>query len=263
MKNNRLRDSNAESSGSSNVKIVGAWRNAIGTLQFSATKQARIVLVDDHAILREGLIALSEMEGDLKVVGQAGSIAEGVAVAMATRPDLIITDLSLPGATGVQGIVEFRERCPESRVLVLTMHDSEEYVRAALSAGAQGYVLKDATRAELIHAVRAVLAGQRHLCQRSSARVVSSYLGEQRPIPAVASGVTGREREILAMIAGGWSNKRIARELQRSVKTIEKHRANLMRKLQLHNVADVTRFALQSGMLGGDSGGHGEVGLAR
>jgi DNA-binding NarL/FixJ family response regulator len=260
MKINSHGESNAESRDTSIGKMVGALRSSTGILQFSATKQARIVLIDDHAILREGLIALSEMEGDLKVVGQAGSIAEGLAVALATRPDLIITDLSLPGATGVQGIVEFHERCPESRVLVLTMHDSEEYVRAALSAGAQGYVLKDATRAELIHAVRAVLAGQRHLCPRSSARVVSSYLGEQRPMPAVASGVTGREREILTMIAGGWSSKQIARELQRSVKTVEKHRANLMRKLQLHNVAEVTRFALRSGMLASDSG---EAGLAR
>jgi len=222
-------------------------------VQFSQSNPARLVLIDDHAILREGLIALSEMEPDLKVVGQAGGIAEGVSVVTATRPDIIITDISLPGATGLQGIVELRQRCPEARVLVLTMHDSEEYIRAALAAGAQGYVLKDATRAELIQGVRAVLAGQRHLCPRSSARVVCSYLGEREAAPPVASGVTGREREILAMVAAGWSNKRMARQLQRSVKTVEKHRANLMRKLQLHNVAEVTRFAFQSGMMQNDA----------
>jgi DNA-binding NarL/FixJ family response regulator len=225
-----------------------------GKLDFSTANPARLVLVDDHAILREGLTALTEIEGDLKVVGHAGTIADGIAVAMNVRPDLIITDLSLPGSTGLQGIVEFRQRCPDSRVMVLTMHDSEEYIRAALSAGAQGYVLKDATRAELIHGVRAVLAGQRHLCPRSSARVVRSYLGEQAPLPPMATGVTGREREILGMIARGQSNKRIARELGRSVKTVEKHRANLMRKLHLHNVADMTRFAMQSGMMGPDVG---------
>jgi DNA-binding NarL/FixJ family response regulator len=221
-----------------------------GRIHFSGGAPARIVLIDDHAILREGLTALSEMESDLKIVGQAGSITDGLTVAMATQPDLVITDLSLPGATGMQGILELRLRCPDSRVLVLTMHDSEEYIRAALSAGAHGYVLKDATRAEHIHGIRAVLAGQRHLCPRSAARVVCSYLGEQQAMPAVATGVTGREREILSMIAGGWSNKRIARELARSVKTVEKHRANLMRKLQLHNVAEVTRFAMQSGIVG-------------
>ena len=171
---------------------------------------------------------------------------------MAEKPDLIVTDLSLPGSTGLQGIVEFRQRCPEARVLVLTMHDSEEYIRAALSAGAHGYVLKDATRGELISTMRAVLAGQRHLCPRSSARVVGRYLGEPVPLSSrspLASGVTGREREILGLIASGLSNKRIAIELGRSVKTIEKHRANLMRKLRLHNVAEVTRFAMQSGLL--------------
>jgi len=216
---------------------------------FCESNPARLILIDDHAILREGLIALSNMESDLRVVGQAASIAEGLAVAQATQPDLIITDLALPGATGLQGIVEFRQRVPASKVLVLTMYDSEEYIRAALSAGAHGYVLKDATRNELMQGVRAVLAGHRHLCSRASSRVVRSYLGEQQASAPLAAGVTGREREILAMIAAGLSNKRIAVQLKRSVKTVEKHRANLMRKLQLHNVADVTRFALQSGLL--------------
>jgi DNA-binding NarL/FixJ family response regulator len=216
---------------------------------FSESSPARLILVDDHAILREGLIALSNMESDLEVVGQAATIAEGLAVAQATSPDLIITDLALPGVTGLQGIVEFRQQVPAAKVLVLTMYDSEEYIRAALSAGAHGYVLKDATRNELIQGVRAVLAGHRHLCSRASSRIVRSYLGEQKADPPLAAGVTGREREILAMIAAGLSNKRIAVQLKRSVKTIEKHRANLMRKLHLHNVADVTRFAMQSGLL--------------
>ena len=213
------------------------------------SRRTRILLVDDHAILREGLSALIELESDLSVIGQAGSIAEAVATAAALGPDLIITDISLPGATGVQGIVELRRRCPQARLLVLTVHDTEEYIRAGLSAGANGYVLKDASRAELMHAVRAVCAGQRHLCPRSSARVVRSYLGEQAPPPAAVACVTGREREILLMIARGQTSKRIAITLNRSVKTVEKHRANLMRKLHLHNVADVTRFAVQSGLL--------------
>ena len=142
-------------------------------------RRARILLIDDHAILREGLSTLIELESDMHVVGQAGSVADGVAVAQSIDPDLIVTDISLPGATGVQGIIELRQRCPRARLLVLTVHSTEEYLRAALSAGADGYVLKDATRAELIHALRAVLAGQRHLCPRSSAYVMRTYLGEQ------------------------------------------------------------------------------------
>lgn len=219
-----------------------------------AIRRARVLLIDDHAILREGLSALINLESDMEVVGHAGSVVDGVALAQSLEPDLIITDISLPGATGVQGIVELRRRRPRARLVVLTVHNTEEYIRAALSSGADGYVLKDATRSELIHGLRAVLAGQRHLCPRSSARVVRSYLGEQPPIPQVASGVTGREREILGMIARGQSNKRIAVTLNRSVKTVEKHRANLMRKLGLHNVADVTRFAMQSGLLHAEHG---------
>ena len=215
----------------------------------SPAERTRILLVDDHAILREGLSALIELESDLVVVGQAGSIAEAVTIAAALAPDLIITDISLPGATGVQGIVELRRSCPQARLLVLTVHDAEEYIRAGLSAGANGYVLKDASRTELMYAVRAVCAGQRHLCPRSSARVVRSYLGEQAPPPVAVASVTGREREILLMIARGQTSKRIALTLNRSVKTVEKHRANLMHKLRLHNVADVTRFAVHSGLL--------------
>lgn len=223
--------------------------HSIGIKQPTAENPARIVLIDDHAILREGVMALAELEGDLRVVGQAGTVAEGLAVAAQCKPDLIITDLALPGATGLQSLIELRRQSTDSRVLVLTMYDSEECIRAALSAGADGYILKDASRAELISGVRAVLAGQRHLCQRSSARVVRSYLGEEQTSSPMATGVTGREREILAMIASGLSNKRIAINLNRSVKTVEKHRANLMRKLRLHNVAQVTRFAVQSGLL--------------
>jgi len=209
---------------------------------------ARILLVDDHAILREGVSALIALESDLRVVGHAASIPEAIERARTLQPDLIITDLSLPGAAGAQGIVELRRICPKAKLLVLTVHDTEEHIRAGLYAGASGYVLKDASRSELIFGIRAVLAGKQHLCARSSARVVRSYLGEPTQVPHVIAGVTGREREILAMIASGHSNKRIAQSLKRSVKTVEKHRANLMRKLNLHNVADVTRFALQSGL---------------
>jgi DNA-binding NarL/FixJ family response regulator len=215
----------------------------------TTSNRARILLVDDHAILRDGVSALIALESDLEVVGQAGSVPEAVQLARSLQPDLIITDLSLPGAAGVQGIVELRESCPKALLLVLTVHNTEEYIRAGLSAGAAGYVLKDASRGELMYGIRAVLAGQRHLCPRSSARVVRSYLGEQPAVPQVVTGVTGREREILAMIANGKSNKLIAQSLKRSVKTVEKHRANLMRKLNLHNVAAVTRFAMQSGLL--------------
>jgi two-component system, NarL family, response regulator NreC len=215
----------------------------------------RVFLVDDHAILREGITALLSLEADFEVVGHAGSIAEAVSKAPPLRPDLVITDLSMPGVAGVQGIVELRRQCPNARIAVLTVHNTEEHIRAALAAGADGYIVKDASRSELVHGLRSVLANQIHLCARSSARVVRSYLGHgNEPVATSASPVvTGREREILVMIANGQSNKRIALTINRSIKTVEKHRANLMRKLGLHNVADVTRFALSSGLLTEDA----------
>lgn len=220
----------------------------------AASAAKRVFLVDDHAILREGLTALLGLEPDFHTVGHAGSLGEALALLPRLEPDLIVTDLSLPGSAGVQGIVELRRCCPKARIAVLTVHNSEEYIRAALSAGADGYIVKDASRSELIHGLRAILANQLHLCARSSARVVRSYLGERVPVASPLTGVTGREREILAMIANGQSNKQIAITIKRSIKTVEKHRANLMRKLGLHNVADVTRFALQSGILREDEG---------
>ncbi len=240
MRDDRIATTNAPTAGGSSANGV-----------HGDSRVTRVLLIDDHAILREGLSALLELEIDLKVVGHAATIPEGLAQARDLQPELIITDVSLPGATGVQGIIELRQQAPRARLVVLTVHATEEYIRAALAAGADGYVLKDASRSELIYGLRTVLAGQRHLCSRASARIVRSYLGDAgvKPAQPTVTGVTGREREVLSMIASGLSNKRIAVTLNRSVKTVEKHRANLMRKLQLHNVADVTRFALQSGLL--------------
>jgi DNA-binding NarL/FixJ family response regulator len=208
-------------------------------------------LIDDHTILRAGLSVLINAESGLQVVGQAASIGEAVEIAGSLDLDLIIIDFRLPLAKGIRDIVELRSRCPGARLLTLTAHNSAESIRAAFSAGADGYMLKDATRVELIGAVRAVLAGLRHLCPRSMAHVVHGYLDESKAPPPPAIGITAREREVLAMIASGQSNKCMATTLNLSVKTIEKHRANLMRKLSLTNLADVTRFALENGILEG------------
>jgi DNA-binding NarL/FixJ family response regulator len=212
----------------------------------------RVLLIDDHAILRDGLRALINVETDLEVVGQVGSTSEAVEIAGSLDPDLIITDIKLPVTTAMKDIAELRSRCPSARLLALTAHNSADFIRAAFAAGADGYMLKDATRVELLSAVRAVLAGQRHLCPRSMAHVVHGYLDEPKG-PAAAIGITAREREILAMIANGHSNKHMARVLDLSIKTIEKHRANMMRKLRLTNLADATRFALENGILEGSA----------
>jgi DNA-binding NarL/FixJ family response regulator len=217
----------------------------------SVLTRSNLVLVEDHAILREGLRALLELEPDLRIVGEAANATDAVATIDLVNPGLVITDIALPGGSGIELIGRLRISRRQLKILVLTAHNSEEYIRAALNAGADGYVLKDATRADLLQAIRAVLSGQTYLCSSVTAKVVSGYLHpkpEESPDSA-AEQVTGREREVLTRVALGESNKIIARALGVSVKTIEKHRANLMRKLTLHNTAAVTRFAIRHGML--------------
>jgi two-component system response regulator NreC len=210
---------------------------------------ARIVLVEDHAILREGLRALIELEPDLKVVGEASTAAEGIRVVQSASPTLVITDLAMPGGSGLRTIDELRAACPNLRVLVLTAYCTDEYIGAALTAGADGYVLKDASRSELLQAIRSVIGGQKYFSEPVSARLVSGYLRRNDPATLATPRITEREREVLTRIALGESNKRVAVALRLSVKTVEKHRANLMRKLELHNTAAVTLFAVRNGLL--------------
>lgn len=212
----------------------------------------RIVLVEDHAILREGLKALIELDSDFHVVGEYCSVEESLDGIRDLQPDLVITDLALPGRSGIELLGEIRRLSPRSRRMVLTAHDNEEYIRAAMNADADGYVLKDANSAELNRAIRCVAVGQRFLCDAIASKILSGYLsGKDRPpATAVAQSITGREREVLTRIALGNSNKVIARELGVSPKTVEKHRSNLMRKLQLHNAAAITMFAIRNGLTG-------------
>ena len=212
--------------------------------------RSRIVLIEDHAILREGLRALLELETDLEVVGEAGSGAEGLRIVKSVQPDLVLTDVTLPDGSGLRTLEELRASSPQLRVIVLTAYCTDEYIRAALAAGADGYVLKDASRAQLLSAIRNVIAGQKYFSDPVSARLVSGYLRRDDPNSRDSwPKITGREREVLTRIALGDSNKRIAVSLNLSIKTVEKHRANLMRKLELHNTAAVTLFAVRHGLL--------------
>ena len=208
----------------------------------------RVLIVDSHTIVREGVSVLLAFEDDLAVLGHAASVAECVRDAAYLAPDLIITEIDVGGPDNVE---ELRRAFPASLVLVLSLLDSEEAIRAALAAGAHGYVLKESGRKELLNAIRTVLEGTRFLCERASARIVSRFLddGSAARATAAPSPITRSEREILAMVARGMSNKHIARMRERSVRTIEKQRAMLMRKLGLRNAADLTRFALEHGLI--------------
>ena len=213
--------------------------------------RSRLVVVEDHAILREGLRALLELEPDLAIAGEASNGIDAVPVVESLKPAMLITDIALPRRSGIELIGCLRQMRLDLKILVLTAHSSEEYIRAALNAGADGYVLKDASRADLLQAIRAVIGGQTYLCSSVTAKVVSGYLRPKAGDAEVVTveHVTGREREVLTRVALGQSNKLIARALGVSIKTVEKHRANLMRKLTLHNTAAVTRFAIRHGMV--------------
>jgi DNA-binding NarL/FixJ family response regulator len=214
--------------------------------------RTRIVVVEAHAILREGLRALIEIEPDLEIAGDFGGVDDALAGIYRLQPDLVLTYLALPGSSGFELLLEIKRVAPHARTLVLTANDGEEHIRAALNAGADGYVLKYANRAQLMQAIRTVSAGQRFLCGSVDSKISSEYHSGAEPPRnlAGARGMTGRERQVLALIALGESNKAIARALALSVKTIEKHRSNLMRKLDLHNAAAVTLFAVRNGLTG-------------
>jgi len=227
-----------------------------------AKPRISIVLVEDHAILREGLKALIEIESDFQVVGEFCSVEASLDGIRELQPDIVITDITLPGRSGIELLGEIRRLSPRTRKMVLTAHDNEECIRAAMSADADGYVLKNANSAELNRAIRSLSVGQRFLCDAVASKVLEGYLsGDQRAPQGVAQSITGREREVLTRIALGNSNKLIPRDLGVSPKTVEKHRSNLMRKLQLHNAAAITLFAIRNGLTGTEP--FGDRGAAR
>ena len=209
------------------------------------------MIVEDHTLLRSGLKALLAQDPDLEVVGEADNGRDAFRGASALRPDLVLMDISMPGMNGIEAIAEIRKRVPETRVIVLTVHKTDEYIHEALRAGANGYVLKDATHDELRAAIRAVLAGKTFLSPDVSGRVISTSLGGGRPGlgSRPADTLTQRERQVLKLVAEGRNNRHIAEYLSLSVKTVEKHRANLMKKLDIHSVATLTAFAIENGLL--------------
>jgi two-component system, NarL family, response regulator NreC len=210
-----------------------------------AAEKVRIVLIDDHVILREGLRALLEIERDLAIVGEADTVEDGLSVAKAVRPDLIVTDIALAGGSALGMLPLLKEALPGVCLIVLTAHCTDEYVRAALKSGAMGYILKDASRRELLEGIRAVLDGRQYLSSAVTHQVISGYLNKLDGSRHAEVPITMREKEVLKLIALAYSTKHIASRLKLSVKTIEKHRSNLMRKLALQNTAAVTLYAVR------------------
>jgi len=215
------------------------------------SQKVRIVIAEDHTILREGLRSLLSSNPSFEIVGEAEDGREAIKCVEKFKPDLILTDLSMPRMNGMEAIKEIKRESPTTKVLVLTVHRAEEYILATFRAGADGYLLKDSTHAELVMAVKKVLSGKHYISPEISEKVIEGYLDGRRTLKTKSSWetLTQREREILKLIAEGYKNKGIADDLCISVKTVEKHRANLMEKLDLHSIQALTAFAIERGVV--------------
>jgi len=210
----------------------------------------KVVLVDDHAVVRSGLRLLLEKEDDIEVVGEAGNAKDAIFRARALKPGVILLDVVMPGESGIDVLPKLLKESPETRVLVLSMQDDPSYVREAFASGASGYVLKEAADEEVVSAVREIAGGGRYVHPALGARMVAAEAEERAA--AEADPLSEREREVLRLLALGHTNQEIAEHLYISVRTAESHRAHIMQKLRLSTRAELVRYALAHGLLADD-----------
>jgi two-component system response regulator NreC len=213
--------------------------------KLDAPRKIRILLADDHTVVRQGLRLLLIRNQDIDVVGEAAGGREAVAMCRELRPDIAIVDIAMPEMNGVEATRQIRQDGSGANVIILSMHKDAMYVRETLRAGAKGYLLKDAMDKDIVQAIRAVARGEAFLSPGVSATVLDDY---QKHVTDPLDLVTNRERQILQMLAGGKTSKDIASELNISVYTVDAHRSRIMKKLQLRTIGDVVRFALQRGL---------------
>jgi two-component system response regulator NreC len=223
---------------------------------FKGDLMLKVLLVEDHILVRQGVKALLDEEPDIVVVGETGDGSEALQLTERLRPDIVLMDLALPGISGIEATRHICERLPHIKVVALSMYDSEEYVFRVLRAGALGYVLKQSTSTELVLAIRAVAAGNTFLSPAISQILVSDYVRRaeaQESDEEALEILTPREREVLQLIARGLNNRQIAERLHISIKTVETHRGNMMRKLDVHDRAGLVKFATDSGLISFES----------
>lgn len=212
--------------------------------------KARILLADDHAVVRRGLRLVLDAEPDLEVVAEAGDGAEAVARGLEADIDLVIIDISMPRMTGLHAVRELHARRPDKRILILSMHENEQYLYEALKAGASGYVLKTVADRDLVEACRAAMRGEPFLYPGAMTPLIRDYLERARTDqPLTDEPLTVREQEVVKLIAEGHSSKEIAETLVISDKTVERHRANILEKLGMHDRVELTRYAIRRGLV--------------
>jgi DNA-binding NarL/FixJ family response regulator len=206
-----------------------------------------VLLADDHAIVRDGLKTLLEVQPDLRVVGEAANGREAVAAAAQLKPDVAVMDISMPDMNGIEAARRIRAARQETRVVMLSMHGNAEHVYRALEAGATGYLLKESAGSELVAAIRAVHAGRRYLTEKVNELVIAGYLGENRAGSPLES-LSKRERDILQHIVDGRNNRETAELLHISIKTVETYRSRMMQKLGIRDVTGLVKFAISHGL---------------
>ena len=210
----------------------------------------RVLIADDHKIMLAGLRSLLEKQTGIEVVAEAENGRKAVQCALDKKPDVVVMDVSMPDLNGIEATKQIVENLPDTRVIALSMHSDKRFVMGMLRAGASGYLLKDCASQELANAIVQVAAGKKYLSPEITGVVIEDSLHpqSQEEFSSVAALLSPREREVLQLIAEGWSTKQIASHLYVSVKTIETHRRQIMRKLDLHTIADLTKYAIREGM---------------
>ena len=211
----------------------------------------RILIADDHAVIRSGLRLLLDAQADMEVVGEAGTGEETVAKTEALQPDILLLDIAMPGLNGLEAARQVRQRVPQVRIIVLTMYDDDAYLRQFLEIGAAGYVLKKAADTELVNAIQAVHRGEPFIYPSLMGQLIDSYLKQPSPVRGRESSeeLSSRESEVLQLVALGYTSQQIADQLSISVNTVETHRAHIMEKLGLRGRAQLVRYALAKGLL--------------
>jgi len=215
------------------------------------TGKKRIVIAEDQRIVRKGLCSLLTPSDEFEIVGEAEDGLDAVRRVQACKPDLVLLDLSMPKLNGIAAIKEIKHQYPETKILALTVHDSDQHILAAFEAGADGYCLKDATHDELLTSIRSVLSGKTYLSPEVSKKVLEGYLEGRKTLKRTSSWdrLTQREKEVLKLVGEGYKTKEIADYLCISWKTVQKHRANIMDKLGVHSASALTAYAIEKGLV--------------
>jgi DNA-binding NarL/FixJ family response regulator len=216
-----------------------------------------VILADDHPMIRSGIRMLLKEADDISIVGEASNGEEAVTLTRDLTPDIIVLDLSMPKLSGIEAVRIITRRYPKTRILVLTMHENEEYILQIVKSGASGYIIKTSGKDELLKAIRTVAAGEKYFSHRVSEILVEGFIRKsdtgEEPNADKAGPLTRREKEILALVAQGLTNQEIGKKLFISHRTVDTHRTNIMQKLDIHDVANLVRYAVQHGIVSPDT----------